>query len=210
MTSTKVSEEIGTEGWHIDGAFKTQPYAFTIFNAVNAPRDGDTKFIGFRELLDSLDQKTYAKWNKMWEVDIRRVLGKYMYETHPLMYKHPIVNETVMCFHLGYVGAVVENYGDPNQRILPKSETLQLRDEITREIEKDNGHLIYSHRWQEGDLAIIDNLQLAHLASKESQLPLEQIGLRVLHRVSIVGVQEPAKVPDVENNFCPFTELYRM
>jgi alpha-ketoglutarate-dependent taurine dioxygenase len=48
-------------------------------------------------------------------------------------------------------------------------------------------------QWEDGDLVVIDNQQIAHLASKESQLPRERVGLRILHRLSVTGFERPTK-----------------
>lgn len=36
-------QNLGTSGWHIDGAYKPMPFAFLIFNAIKAPAVGNTK-----------------------------------------------------------------------------------------------------------------------------------------------------------------------
>ncbi len=56
-------------------------------------------------------------------------------------------------------------------------------------------------------MVIVDNLQTAHLASKESQMPVEEVGLRVLHRVAVNGVQKPSKLPFVKKNKPTSTNL---
>ena len=40
-----------------------------------------------------------------------------------------------------------------------------------------------------------DNLALAHFADPDTQLPKEEMGLRVLHRVSVAGNTPPLKNP---------------
>merc|ERR1712008_126430 len=69
--------------------------------------------------------------------------------------------------------------------------------EITHEIEKlEKKGLIIKMKWQEGDFAINDNLGLAHYACPGTQRPKGEIGLRVLHRTTIVGSDKtvPQKV----------------
>ena len=51
----------------------------------------------------------------------------------------------------------------------------------------------YAHDWQEGDFGIMDNLGLAHYASPDTQLPVEEAGLRILHRTTIAGTNRPTK-----------------
>jgi alpha-ketoglutarate-dependent taurine dioxygenase len=50
---------------------------------------------------------------------------------------------------------------------------------------------VYRHAWQPGDFIMLDNLACAHLASPETQLPREEAGLRVLHRVVVAGGDAP-------------------
>lgn len=38
-----------------------------------------------------------------------------------------------------------------------------------------------------------DNLAVAHEAHPSTQLPVSQVGLRVMHRCTIAGMHEPAK-----------------
>ena len=46
---------------------------------------------------------------------------------------------------------------------------------------------MYQHDWRAGDLVIWDNLAVAHLAAPATQSSVEDIGLRVLHRVVVAG-----------------------
>jgi len=44
-----------------------------------------------------------------------------------------------------------------------------------------------------GDLVMSDNLAVGHEASPDTQLPRQQIGLRVMHRVTVAGKSTPLK-----------------
>lgn len=48
-------------------------------------------------------------------------------------------------------------------------------------------------QWEEGDFIISDNLAVGHEATRETQLPRDDVGLRVLHRTTIMGTVPPAK-----------------
>jgi len=48
-------------------------------------------------------------------------------------------------------------------------------------------------QWDEGELIISDNLAVGHEATPETQLPVAEVGLRVLHRVTIAGTKAPTK-----------------
>jgi alpha-ketoglutarate-dependent taurine dioxygenase len=188
---------LGTTGWHIDGAYKPHPFSFLIFNSIKAPKKGATKFAGHREVISSMKQSTLRKLDHLWTAVTRTFKGERIYEIHPVLHTHPIVNESVLCIHLGYMRGVIQDYGTDHQTTLSLQQMLELKGEITHEIEKQDERLIYAHKWNEGDLVIIDNLQIMHFASKETQLPKEEIGLRILHRLSINGVFKPVKTQDM-------------
>lgn len=48
-------------------------------------------------------------------------------------------------------------------------------------------------QWQEGEFIISDNLAVGHEAAPETQWPVSQVGLRVLHRVTTKGHYPPKK-----------------
>ena len=48
-------------------------------------------------------------------------------------------------------------------------------------------------QWRPGDFIISDNLAVAHEASPETQLSEMDMGLRVMHRVTIAGQHVPTK-----------------
>jgi len=185
---------LGTRGWHIDGAYKSIPYSHLIFNAVKAPIVGATKFAGHREMLASLPSKILAQVDRIWIVNTRIVLGKKVAMLHPLVYNHPEVDEPVFCFHLGFMEAalIYAKSGDV-KHIFSESELNALKRRITQGFERENERFVYSHKWRDGDLVIIDNLQVSHLASAESQMPKEKVGLRILHRLAVYGSEKPAK-----------------
>lgn len=50
-------------------------------------------------------------------------------------------------------------------------------------------------QWETGDFIIIDNLALAHAATKDSNMEPYKVGLRVLHRVTVEGTSVTSKNP---------------
>ena len=48
-------------------------------------------------------------------------------------------------------------------------------------------------QWEEGDFIISDNLAVGHEASPDTQLPVSEVGLRVMHRTTVRGKFEPRK-----------------
>ena len=70
---------------------------------------------------------------------------------------------------------------------------------------------IYTHHWRAGDLLILNNPSLAHIAGPGSQGSLEATGLRLMHRSTVPGIHSPTKKTNLEY-FCekhePFEEGY--
>ena len=70
---------------------------------------------------------------------------------------------------------------------------------------------IYTHHWQKGDLLVLNNPSLAHLAGPGSQGSLEATGLRLMHRSTVPGLARPSKKTNLEyvcNEHKPFEEGY--
>ena len=54
--------------------------------------------------------------------------------------------------------------------------------------------LTHTHtQWRAGDFIISDNLAIGHEASPDTQLPPEEVGLRVMHRTTVRGTHKPTK-----------------
>uniref|UniRef100_A0A0B6ZCM7 TauD/TfdA-like domain-containing protein n=2 Tax=Arion vulgaris TaxID=1028688 RepID=A0A0B6ZCM7_9EUPU len=183
---------VGRTGWHIDGSFMDKPFNYALYHMVSVPKVGCTAFVGFKELLKSLKPERRAAWDRLW------MLGDNREVIHPLIYKHPVTKATVMCFHLGMIACFMWDYRSQNQRVTHENETAQLLQEIHTEIVKDNERLIYKHHWEEGDFIISDNRAVAHEATPETQYPVSQVGLRVLHRTTVAGTTKPEKSDHIE------------
>jgi len=112
---------------------------------------------------------------------------------HPLIYSHPETGLPVLCFHLGMTEGFLLDKGTKEQRSLSTLEVQQVLDSIKEEICSDRR--VYSHEYKPGDFIISDNLAVGHEADPATQLPREEVGLRVMHRVTIAGLQPPRKSP---------------
>ena len=109
---------------------------------------------------------------------------------HPLIYKHPQSGEPVLCFHLGMTEGFEFDDGKV-KRPLSREEMSRLLDDIREPfLNPDN---VYEHQWENGDFIISDNLALGHEAHPSTQYPVSQVGLRVMHRVTIAGKCKPKK-----------------
>ncbi|BFY99641.1 hypothetical protein BsWGS_02681 [Bradybaena similaris] len=178
---------VGRTGWHIDGSFMDKPFNYALYHMVSVPKVGATAFVGFKELLESLKPERRALWERLWMVGDR---GDVI---HPLIYKHPVTRASVMCLHLGMTSCFMWDKKSQSQRVTGEQETAQLLQDIHTEIVKDNRSLVYEHQWEEGDFIISDNRAVAHEATPETQHPVSQVGLRVLHRTTIAGTTKPDK-----------------
>ena len=53
--------------------------------------------------------------------------------------------------------------------------------------------LLFQFQWEKGDFIISDNQAVGHEASPQTQYPVEEVGLRILHRTTIKGTEVPVK-----------------
>lgn len=179
---------VGRTGWHIDGSFMTEPFKFSLYHMVAVPKSGDTAFVPLTKLIESLQPDVRARWERLYMVSDRRL--KLI---HPLIYSHPVTKKPTLCFHLGMTDAFAWDAGTDKERITEWPETKHILTEIHQEIEKNNRELVYSHKWEQGDFIISDNLAVGHEATPETQLPVSQVGLRILHRTTVKGTEKPSK-----------------
>jgi len=61
---------------------------------------------------------------------------------------------------------------------------------LTKAIESNLDEIGLKMKWEQGDFMISDNLGLAHYASNGTQESSHIVGLRLLHRTTIVGGPE--------------------
>ena len=142
-------------------------------------------------VLKSLDRDTYEFGNRLYMVSDRRRTSS---NPHPLIYKHPETRKPVLCFHLGMTDGFILDHGTPNSRETTEEETDSILNSIFTKITSHTGlDMQYKHDWKPGDFIISDNLALGHEASPETQYPKSEVGLRVMHRVTIEGKHIPTK-----------------
>lgn len=181
---------VGRTGWHVDGSFQSAPFSYSLYQIVSVPRQGATVFMPLHELLASLPAGVRARWERLHMRSDRRSGG-----AKPLVYTHPRSGLDAMCFHTGMTGALVWDLGTPAEREAAPAEAAALLEEIEGVFGGGGAPaaLRYAHAWREGDLLMSDNAALGHEASPETQLPTEQVGLRVMHRTTVAGGPPPAK-----------------
>ncbi|KAL3792041.1 hypothetical protein HJC23_011206 [Cyclotella cryptica] len=195
--------QVGRSGWHIDGTFQTRPFMYQTMYFPSAAEGGDTLFIPLKELYDSFSDEDKTYYNTLWMVTGR---GREIL-LHPLVCKHPFRNEETLLFHCGrpFVWGWCCDHGDINScknenngesyvlngvDIHKMIDASIIQDQLTQKIESKFHELGIRMKWQRGDFLITDNLGLAHYASEGTQRYRGDVGLRILHRTTIVGNDE--------------------
>ncbi|CAH1244029.1 Hypp7203 [Branchiostoma lanceolatum] len=184
---------VGRTGWHIDGSFQPAPFGYSLYHMVAVPKQGNTVFAPLNEVVSGLTEEQRWRWEQLWMVSDRR--GG---PVHPLIYSHPLTGNKTLCFHLGMTEFFLVGLPHAEKRRTEWKETNQIMMEIHQELVKNNKDIQYSHKWEVGDFIISDNLAVGHEASPQTQLPVEQVGLRVLHRTTVKGTVPPKKNYTVE------------
>ena len=193
--------QVGRSGWHVDGTFQMRPFMYQTMYFPSVNDGGDTLFIPLKELYDSFSLEEKEYYNKLW-----MVTGRRQAPIHPLVYKHPFRNdEETMMFHCGRQ-FVAGWYSDANDNDSDHSMIVNgvdlskmihpavVQDQLTNKIESKIDEFGLRMKWQKGDFMIIDNLGLAHYASEGTQGSPYNVGLRILHRTTIVGGSETEPV----------------
>ncbi|XP_002736252.1 alpha-ketoglutarate-dependent taurine dioxygenase-like [Saccoglossus kowalevskii] len=184
---------VGNTGWHIDGQYLQKPCSYSIYHMVNISRGAETLFAPLNDIIEGLSHRQRHRWERLWVV--RNPHGTDV--IHPLIYSHPESGKKVLCLHTGLTGAFYWDRGNVNQRLTNMKETQALKKEIDHVFTKDKHTVQYSHKWEPGDFIISDNLALAHVAPPSSQRRRSEVGLRVLHRVTVAGKESPTKKYDL-------------
>jgi len=179
---------VGRTGWHIDGSFQEAPFHYSTYHIVSVPREGETVFAPLTEAIGRLTRRQAERWERLWKVSDRR--GG---PVHPLLYAHPITGQRTMCFHTGMTAGFVWDLGTQQEREATKQETVEILKEIDSHFRQQLDGLTFKHHWREGDLILSDNLAVAHEASPSTQLPVSDVGLRIMHRTTIKGKHVPHK-----------------
>lgn len=192
-------QNVGRSGWHLDGTFMKAPFAFQTMYFESVPDDGisgDTWFVPLKEFYEKQSEERRKDWDELWMVPSSS--GRQGGIVQPLVCEHPFRGDTTMCFHCGPPfcrGWVRLEDGDETgegARMLPPAPVQsELSDALMGEMPHLNGDKEGSVGlrmiWEKGDFAITDNMGLCHYASESTQNNRGDVGLRVLHRTTIVG-----------------------
>ena len=194
----------GVEGWHVDGNTIDTPHMFTFIYCLRPNRNGPTLVAPLREIVESLSQE-----EREYLETVHFVSGFNSSITHPLLYKDPHTYEDTIFMALGTLSGqylqVTGEDGEEVTKVLSKDETRFIMDLLEARLLASN--LIFSMNYQAGDLLMVNNRAVAHIAGPGSQLPPEVSGTRLIHRTTARGVSKPSKDTNVDyrcEEFPPF------
>ncbi len=175
--------------WHNDGSFNTDTFSHSGYHIVRpAERGGGTYFAHQGAAHDALPDRLKEYWSRLSSVNATSGV------VHPLVHEHPLSKRKCIWLHLGMTGAVIEKLPDEDGfRLLDAEELRQLCHQYNDILNAglENGYAI-AFEYEENDCVFIDNLAVAHRASPEAHLPVEEQGLRIMHRSTVRGVQDLA------------------
>lgn len=159
--------------------------------SVPSTSGGCTQFADLNRAFSHLLPEEKREWDRIFLRD----LGTGV--VHPLVYRHPKTGKEVLCLGLGSwegLGDHVKAYSTDleGKDFLTKDEAEALEARIISVLERED--TLYSHVWSEGEVIISDNLAVAHKASKDTQRSSAEVGLRLLHRTSVLGSFQPLQL----------------
>jgi taurine dioxygenase len=176
---------VGTSGWHIDGVSYETPFSFAIMRIESVSADGPTLFLPLQPLAERLIEEKLS-----WQ-NLAVLCGKGEQKVrHPLLFTNPRTRQPGVV--LGKLGGLVwapQAGIAAEEREAGPEELAATLDELDGYVACHAQRTAYRHQWQAGDLLLVDNLAVAHLAAPATQAPPEEGGLRVLHRVVVAGVE---------------------
>lgn len=171
--------------WHNDGSFNADTFSHAGYHIVRpAENGGGTHFAHQAAAFAALPPERQEFWRRLSSVNSASGV------VHPAVHEHPISGLTSVWLHLGMTGAVIEKdpVGD-GFRLLNADELKRLCHEYNELLNAgpENGYAI-AYEYEAHDCIFIDNLAVAHRAAPEAHLPVDQQGLRIMHRSTIRGV----------------------
>lgn len=183
--------------WHADGHFLEQPNMYSMLYALEIPHADDgtplgaTKFASTAYAYAQLPEAMKQRLSGLKSVNSLAAVYAYMHGAnagknrpplteaqkrevvHPVVRTHPVTGEK--CLYVSRA-ATMRIIG------LPAAESDALIGELADSIVRDE--VVYSHRWQVGDLLMWDNCGSQHLAVGDYQLPQR----RLMHRTTVGGL----------------------
>jgi taurine dioxygenase len=182
--------------WHSDGQFQELPNMYSMLYALEIPHDdagqplGATQFVSTAVAYAQLPEATRTKIDGLQAVHSLAAVYAHLRQVkpdtlrapltekqkkevvHPLVRTHPVTGEK--CLYVSRA-ATLRILG------LPEQESAALIDELSAWILREG--MVFTHRWQVGDLLMWDNCASQHFAIGDYALPQR----RMMHRASVGG-----------------------
>lgn len=171
--------------WHNDGSFLPATFSHSGYHIIRpAERGAGTHFAHQGLAYEALPEAVQERWGRLASVNSNSGV------VHPLVHAHPVSGQRCIWLHLGMTGAVIEKLPDTDEfRLLEADELKALchayNDILNAALEKGYG---VPFDYQANDCVFIDNLAVAHRAAPEAHMPVEQQGLRIMHRSTVRGI----------------------
>ncbi|NBB92301.1 MAG: taurine dioxygenase [Gammaproteobacteria bacterium] len=173
--------------WHNDGSFNADTFSHAGYHIVRpAEKGGGTYFAHQGAAYDALPDHRREFWGRLSSVNSASGV------VHPAVHQHPLSGRKSLWLHLGMTGAVIEKLPDRDGfRLLGPRELTDLCREYNDVLNAglEQGYAI-AYEYRENDCIFIDNLAVAHRASPKAHRPVEEQGLRIMHRSTVRGVAD--------------------
>jgi taurine dioxygenase len=202
--------EVGPE-WHNDGSFERKVFSHVVYHIIKAPNGpGNTSFAHLGKAFDALPVELQERYSKCASVNSNSGV------VHPMVHKHHLSARKSLYLHTGMTGSIIERVDEPTpgQRLSGiKAWNHEEMNEMFCALTEllDRKDISYSHKWEEGDVIIIDNQAIAHKAMPGAHVASS--GLRILHRTTIEALEPLDPAPSSAfplqlemTGRCPFNE----
>ena len=175
-------EQTPADMWHTDSTNRECPPKATVLYALAVPgRGGDTSFANMRaayaalpgEIRRQLDgSRTVNSFDGQFQVQDadRRDFGEPV--DHPLVRTHPETGDKALYFHILKASHIIGKTPEESRLFLDGLLDSAIRPEF-----------VYRHKWQTGDLVIVDNRSAMHRVHDD----YGRSEKRLLHRVILKG-----------------------
>ena len=175
--------------WHNDGSFIPATFSHSGYHIIRpAERGGGTHFAHQGLAYEALSEDRKERWARLSSVNSASGV------VHPMVHSHPISCQKCIWLHLGMTGAIIEKLQDEDGfRLLEADEMKRVCNEYNDILNAgfEDGYAV-AYEYRDKDCVFIDNLAVAHRAAPEAHMPVEQQGLRIMHRSTVRGVHDLA------------------
>lgn len=171
--------------WHNDGSFNPMTFSHAGYHIVRpAEKGGGTTFAHQGAAYDALQEDRQAYWSRLSSVNSNSGV------VHPAVHIHPLSGRKCVWLHLGMTGAVIEELIEHDGfRLLDADQLKTICHEYNDLLNAGlRGGYATTYEYQEHDCVFIDNLAVAHRAAPEAHRPVDEQGLRIMHRSTVRGV----------------------